>query len=339
MYRQTITTVKHNKTYCTLIATMILAAYSVNLVKEIDDTEPYVDYYNNILPLKMKCDYEILRTWDRNGTVETLLQRGFLKYWSNCFSYQVIGNDRIIPIISSVVIVYLTYVLANSITNNRIIGLISMGTMSINPLLTKFDSSPTYDQLWVALFMISIVLLYKKPLIGLITYPFSIFAKILAAGYIPGLILHIIIEKKIKNRKKILVSLGILSAFGLVGLVIFGVGSAIEIHPERLLDGFLRIFESVWAVFPVIMGVIILDRFFMPKDIPNGKKIILVWITWILLTTPLIYLFTPEQLQFGYRFVPFAVFFSMYIGIVAVQLGNFVTERRLRHTSFKRVLT
>lgn len=303
---------------------MILAAYSVNLVQEIDDIEPYPDYYANIIQMKMHCDYEI----------DT---RGFLKYWTNCFSYQYIGHDRIIPIMASVSIVYLVYVLANTITNNRIIGLISMAAMTQNQLLTKFDSSPTYDQVWVAFLLLSIVLLYKKPIIGLFTFPISIMSKILAVGYLPAMFANVIMDKRIKYRKITLIWLSVVSAIGITTVSFLSVGSYIGFYPDRLLDGFLRIFESIWPIFPVVIGTIVIDRFFMPKEKPEGKKIVLVWLAWILLTTPLIYLFTQGQLQFGYRFVPFAAFFSIYFGITCVQLGNFITETRLRKHSLKSI--
>lgn len=341
MYRQTVNTIANNKTYCTIIATMILAAYSVNIIQELDDAEPYPDYYANILPMKMKCDYSS-KTYYKNidGEIKSveMFQRGFLKYWMNCFSYQYINNDRVIPVMASVAIVYLVYVLSNNITNNRIISLIAMGAMTQNPLLTKFDSSPTYDQVWVCLFLLSIVLLYRKPILGLLAFPLSVLSKILAAGYIPGLILHVYLDKKMKNRRAILGGLGCLSVFGILGIMYFGVGDSIEVHPERLLDGFLRIFESIWPIFPLVIGTIVMDRFFMPKQKTEGKNIVIVWMVWILITTPIIYLLTPNQLQFGYRFVPFAAFFSMYLGITLVQIGNFIVETRLRKQSLKSVL-
>lgn len=323
MIRSTLSIIRYNKTYCTLIATIILAAYAVNLVPEMDKQDQYPDYFRNILPLKMQCDYEF----------DT---RGFLKYWANCFSYQYIGHDKIIPIISSVAVVYLTYVLANTITNNRMIGLIAMGAMTVNPLLTKFDSSPTYDQLWVAFFLLSIFLLYKKPVIGFLSYPLSIISKILSAAYLPGIILTIFVDKRLQN-KKVIVGICTMSAVGIAAVIYQGTGSVIGIYPDRLLDGFLRIFESIWAIFPFVIGMIVIDRFFMPKEKPDGKMTVIVWMVWILLTTPMIYLFTKEQMQFGYRFVPFASFFSIYVGIVLVQLGNFVTEARLRKQSLKSI--
>jgi len=123
MIRNTITVIKNNKTYCTLIATMILAAYSVNIVKEIDDAEPYPDYWENIIPMKMLCDYNIVNQKyifeDGQLVYKNVVERGFLKYWMNCFSYQYVGNDRILPIIFSVTIVYLVYVLANQIRHGK----------------------------------------------------------------------------------------------------------------------------------------------------------------------------------------------------------------------------
>lgn len=324
MIRNTIGIIKSNKTYCTLIATAILASYSVGIVSEINDIEPYPDYYRNIIPLKMQCDYD----------VDT---RGFMKYWANCFSYQYIGHDRILPVIASVAIVYFTYLLGSTITNNRIVGLIAMGAMSVNPLLTKFDSSPTYDQIWVAFLLLSVFMLYKKPVLGIMTFPFSIMSKILSASYLPAMIAHVIIDKRLKNRDGMILGLGILSLMGILAISYLGTGSTIGLYPDRLLDGFLRIFESIWAIFPFVIGAIVIDRFFMPKDRPDGKKIVLVWLVWILITTPLIYLFTEGQLQFGYRFVPFAAFFSIYLGIVGVQLGNFITEARLKKHSLKSI--
>ena len=324
--RNTISQIRANKTYCTLIATAILASYSVTIVQELNDTEPYPDYYENIIEMKMECNYDI----------ET---RGFLKYWTNCFSFDFVGNDRVIPIIASVVLVYLTYILANTITGDRVIGLIAMGAVSINPLLTVFDSSPTYDQVWASLFLLSVFLLYKKSSLWIPSIILSIMNKILAVAYVPGIILNIIIDKRISNRKQIITGLAITLLVGGAAVYYLGVGNTIGIYPQRLLDGFLRIFESIWTIFPVVIGSIVIDRFFMPKQRPEGKNVIIIWMAWILFTTPLIYLFTESQYQFGYRFAPFAAFFSIYLGIVCVQVGKFIVEAKIRKQSLKSVLS
>lgn len=51
----------------------------------------------------------------------------------------------------------------------------------------------------------------------------------------------------------------------------------------------------------------------------------IVWILNSFATTPLIFLFT-NQFQFVYRFVPLAVFMSIFIGIVIIEMGNFIKE-------------
>lgn len=323
MIREFIPMVRHTNLGI-ILAALIIGSYAVSLVKEFSYQEEYPDYYANILPMKLKCDYEINT-------------RGFLKYWSNCFSYQFIGNDKVIPIISSIACVYLVYALANAITRDRLIGLIAMGVMTYNPLLIRFDSSATYDQLWAALFLFSVLLFYKKPVMGIMTFPISIAAKILAVCFAPGMIANIILDKRIKNKKIPLAVCGIGIILGGSVILMFGVGSELGIYPERLLDGLLSIFENIWPVFPLLIGGIVIDRFFTPKTTDPSKRIIVVWMGIILLSTPLLYLFTEEQLQFGYRFVPFGAFLSIYIGVITIQFGNFIVESRLKKQSLKTI--
>ena len=288
--------------------TVILASYAIPLVQELDDIEPYPDYYANVVLSYIKC----------NPTQFT-----DLIHWFDCFSHKVLGNDRLLPFAISIGIVYLAYLLGHYITNDRIIGLISSASLSINPLLTMYDTTPTYDQAWAFFVILSVVLLYKKSIIAPLVYPLAITSKILAVTYLPVFVYHIISEP-IQYKK---LTLGITVLLIITGVVVMvqDFGSYIGFYPERLVDGSIQLLIHIMVLLPILAVFALFMVMFKAKTKIIGTRIVYVWMAWILLTTPLLYVFT-DDFQFSYRYVPFAAFMSVFIGMSIVNFGNKVVE-------------
>ncbi len=314
-----ITSIRTKRNIAWSFLAIIMASYATPLVQELDDQEPYPDYYNNILPIYMGCDltqfFDIIKITNRN----------FLKEWFNCFSYKVLGNDRVLPFAFSIGLVYLVYLLGHSITNDRLIGLIASLAFSINPMLTRYDTSPTYDQAWAFFVILSVVLLYRKSIIGPLCYPLAIASKALAIVYLPAMLYNIISEP-IRHKK---LSFGIvisLVVFGVSGVLILGYAAGpVGIFPERLGDGLFQLFIHLRIVLPILGLFAFCMIFFKPKMKITGTRIVYVWMIWILLTTPLLYVLT-QDFQFSYRYVPFAAFMSVFVGIGIINFGNKLTE-------------
>lgn len=303
--------------------TVIISSYTLSIIPELDDEEPYPDYYNNILTIYLICD-----PMQMPAVHSFTLTRNFLKEWFNCFGYKVLGNDRVLPFAFSIGIVYLVYLLGHYITNDRIIGLIASATLSINPLLTRYDTSPTYDQAWVFFIILSVVLLYKKSIIAPVVYPIAILTKILAVSYMPVFLYHVISEK-INNKKLVLCITLISIILGIITLSSSGMSYyLLGFHPERLAEGFVQLFIHIRVLLPILVLFAFLIVFFRPERKIIGLKITCIWMFWILLTTPLIYIFS-QDFQFSYRYVPFAAFMSVFIGMAIVNFGNKAMEIRL----------
>ena len=312
-----ILAIRNKKWVAWLFLAVILASYAIPLVQELDDKEPYPDYVG-IAEGYINCDSTLLID------IGDVIRRNFLREWFNCFSYKVLGNDRVMSFAFSIGLVYLVYLLGHYITNDRIIGLISSATLSINPLLTTYDTSPTYDQGWAFLVILSVVLLYKKSIIAPFVYLLSIMAKIMAIGYLPVFVYHIISEP-IKHKKLTLGITAFLVISSVVLIMVSDITTNIGFHPERLIDGSLQLLIHLMVLLPILGVFVLFMIIFKAKTKIIGTRIVYIWMIWILLNTPLLYVFSID-FQFSYRYVSFAAFMSIFIGISIVNFGNKVVE-------------
>ena len=296
---------------------VIMGPYALNLISELDDIDTYEDYKMFLVPFYKWCSLE--KPSGYYGV--DLMYRNFLKSWFNCFSYKL-GNDRVLPAMFSLGCVYLVYVLGHKMTNDRIVGLIAAGALMFNPLLTIFDTSPTYDQSWAFFFLLSMVLLYYKTKLSPVAYCISMFCKIYALGFLPMYCVMAYMEKK--NWKTILASSGVISGIALGIISWVGIGNTMGFYPQRMEEGFLRIYEDLSLVLPFFMLLFGLDFVFKGRYL-QSRNVVLGWLFWIMLTIPIVYLFS-KQFMFGYRFVPFAAFLSIYCGMVLVKIGNITND-------------
>jgi len=312
-----ILAIRNKRRVAWLFLAVILASYAIPLVQELDDIEPYPDYYNYI-PIYITCDpTQII-------DIEEPIEKSSLRDWVNCFGHKVLGNDRILPFAFSVGLVYLAYLLGHYITNDRIIGLIGSATLSINPLLTMYDTSPTYNQAWAFFVILSVVLLYKKSFLAPLVYPLAIFSKILAVSYLPVFVYNVIFGQ-IKQKKLTFVMTISLISLGVIAIMLQGFGSQVSFNPERFTDGSLQLVIHLIVLLPILGVFVSFMIMFKSKTKINGTKIVYAWMIWILLTTPLLYVFS-QDFQFSYRYVPFAAFMSVFIGMSVVNFGNKVVE-------------
>ena len=309
-----VTIIRNEKRYAWVFLAIILASYATPLVQELDDIEPYADYEGLLLY------YIYCNPFDTTD----ILHRTSLKFRLNCFSWQVLENDRVMPFVFSIGFVYLVYLLGHYITNDRIIGLIGSLAFSINPLFTTYDTSPTYDQTWAFFRILAVILLYKKSIIAPLVYPLAIFSKILAFSYLP-VFLYNVISGSIKHKKLTFGITMLLVAVGVIAVVVQGFGSEISFNPERLVDGSLQLLIHLMLLLPILGVFVLFMIMFKSKTKIIGTKTVYVWMIWILLTTPLLYVFT-QDFQFSYRYVPFVAFMSVFIGISIVNFGNKVVE-------------
>lgn len=292
---------------------------------DIPDKEP--DYYYWVLPNVAYCDP--LKVPIVDGSVS----RNPLKWWANCASFQWFGTPKLIPLIFNIGVMPLVYILGSWMTNNRLIGLIALLAFIYNPLYSDWKTNGTYDQAWSFFLLFSVVLMYRTKVSG-VAYLGAILGKSMAFLYFPAWIYtHYKIRK---NRHELEVVLAMVGT-GMAMAVLLGninvFGSAVGFHPGRWEDAVFRNISVLWQVIPFLALFVVLKVNFTPKTgaVPN-MDIIWVWIGMALIQNPLVYFFSMQD-TYSYRYVPLAAFFSIFVGMVLVNMGNWIVEQKLRRAS------
>ena len=103
------------------------------------------------------------------------------------------------------------------------------------------------------------------------------------------------------------------------------VGNQVYFRPDRMEDAIVGNLGALWEITPFMLGVVGINTMFRPKNMPQGRKTVGIWMISILAMTPLIYLFT-EHMVYTYRFVPFVAFLSILVAMTASQLLGWIQE-------------
>lgn len=318
MYRILISQLRHNRVLIPLLVSMVIAVEAWGLVPYMTQHDPYPDYYYFMLPYVYTCDPLDIDTG-----------RNHIKWWINCVSFQLTGFPNFLPLVFNIGVMPLTYLLAVTLTKDRIIGLIALTVLINNPLYVDWATSGTYDMAWAFFGLSSIILLYKnKGVISGLFFILAGMAKGLFFLYMPAYI-----YSSIKQRQFVpLVMISIAIAIGLTainGNIATIAGNSIGFYPEHIEDAVFRNISLLWQVIPVLMALGGLAAVFYTKHRPSHFKDVIIWMLWIIATTPVIHLFS-EQLTFTYRFVILGVFMSIFAGQTVVMLGNFVVESEIK---------
>ena len=349
MLRQAIQGIQKSKSAIPLIILVACLANSTTTIIQAWLPESYPDYSELIIPSVQKCNplhYPITEsvTLGPNDTVIDLHQthpsRDPLKWWLNCFSYKTFGTPNLVPIFFNLGLMPLVYLLTVKLTNNKLIGLFSFIAFVSNPLYNNWMTSGTYDQVWSFFLILSIYLMYKFKKIGTISAIFSFItsltAKALGVMYLPSILYSYWKTENSPKMKLLLLLSTLVICVSLAELFMnktsFIFGGTLGFHPENLSIAASRDFEMLFPELPFLGTFFLIAFYFKPKESLQAKKTSAIWILNALLTTPIIFLFT-NQFQFVYRFVPLAVFMSIFIGITIVEAGKFIIEAKLRRKS------
>ena len=254
---------------------------------------------------------------DKPG-IRSLYVKNFLLYSSQ----QVFQNVKIIPFISSITLVFLTYFFTFQITRKRFAGLIAVIILLQSHTFLRYDTTATFSNFWVSFYLFSLYIIYKKWALSPLAYVASIFSKPLTVAFFP-LTLFFIYRTKIPKKTKILLTISYLIISGaLVGALFLaeGLGYGERLTSFEYID-FVSGFTS-WAfqlridglvlmfLLPLVFGLFLRSR--------NGIKeaeSIMVLIAGILLSVPIVAGFTEFNIQ-PYRWIPLIVFFAIGVGVL-----------------------
>jgi len=296
------------------IIMLIVISYYVGLtIHELFEIEIWSDFW------AVKNSVE---NWSFNDGKGIGLQfKQFLLY----LSISVFDNIRMVPFLTSILLVILTYFITVKISQKRFSGILAVIVLLQSRLFLEYDTTASYDNGWTILYLFSLYTIYKKWYLSPVAFIFAVASKSLTAIFLPMSLFFIYRSGMPKNvRIKALVTYGViiglfLAAFYFVDLPIvsplkYTSGNFDDIRFWRGLASFafqLRYDGVVLTLLvPLVVGLYLLSR----RGIIQADSIMFI-IMGMLLAAPLLAALTNITIQ-PYRFVPLVVFFAIGAGLL-----------------------
>ena len=300
-----------------IVGIIIIVVYTVITVPElyIDEATQWGDY-----PILTKA----LETFPETNTGDQIADEQnsrFVRMILLGFSQDYFDNIKIIPFISSIVLITLVGLIAFEISQKKVAGIISMLVLIQSYTFLEFDTIAVYENLWVTFFLFSIYTIHKKWHLSGIFYILSVFSKAFST---PFLILNVfyVIRSELDSKTK----LRIMISYGIVILVMLGLftlgntiyDDIIHIDFNRFMNS-LSDFSSqmrfdyfmLMTILPVTIGLLFISR----TGIVHAESL-LFFISVLLLAGPLVTLLTDFYVILPYRFIPLIAFFSIAVGVI-----------------------
>ena len=296
------------------IIMLIVISYYVGLtIHELFEIEVWADFW------AVKNSVE---NWSFNDGKGIGLQfRQFLLY----LSISVFDNIRMFPFLTSILLVILTYFITVKISQKRFSGILATVVLLQSALFLEYDTTASYDNVWIILYLFSLYTIYKKWYLSPVAFIFAVFSKVLTTVFLPMSLFFIYRSGMPKNiRNKALITYGVI--IGLFLVVFYFVDLPI-VSPLSFYNGdfdyvrFWRGFTSfayqlrydgvlLTLLVPLVVGLYLLSR----RGIIQADSIMLI-IMGMLLAAPLLAALTNITIQ-PYRFVPLVVFFAIGVGLL-----------------------
>ena len=296
---------------------IILAVYAAITAPElaIDETTQFPDVYTLLVAL------ESFPITDSGDTVIDEQNSRFVRMILLGFSQDYLNNIKIIPFISSVILVAVTGIITVQISHRRIAGLIAMIILLQGYTFLEYDTIAVYENLWVIFFLLSIYSINKRWYLSGILYLLSVFSKAFST---PFLILNFYYLMRSDNNRSTKIRTSI--SYGVIILIMLGLFSiGNTIYDDIIYVDFNRFMNSLSDFssqmrFDTFLLIMILPTtiglFFAARNGVKHAESMLFFIPCLLLAGPLVALATDYFVILPYRFIPLIVFFSISVGIV-----------------------
>lgn len=298
---------------------ILIGVYVILSANELVKEEDWADY------IVTKSDTE---TWDVG---ELNLSNGFLlgfKYFLLYESLNIFGNIRVVPFIASILLLLLTYFITVEISKKRFAGIVAMTILLQSNVFLSYDTSATYANFWILLYLLSLFLIYKRWYLSPLSYIWSAFSKLLTIGFLPMTLFFIYrseMPRKIKIQTTIpyvIILVLLVSAYNIPSFLV----PYLFFDPYNFWNGFTALtfqlrFDALVLIFllPITVGLFVASR----KGIRHADSV-MVLIMGVLLSAPLLSGFADVTIQ-PYRFVALVVFFAIGVGtILSKKITNLV---------------
>ena len=244
-----------------------------------------------------------------------------VRYFMLSSSMILFGSYKIIPFLTSIALLIITYLITETITQKRFAGIVATVILLQSSVFLTYDTTVSYTNFWILFYLVSLYMTYKFWPLSPVAYLLSILSKALTLAFLP-MSVYFILRSQISNKQKIIVSgitVGIIITGGIASiggfLPIQGIEEGFSVKEFQMgftsfayqlrFDGLIMLFT-----IPLIVGLFIATR----NNIKHGESI-MVFISGILLIAPILTGFTNQTNQ-PYRFVPLVVFFAIGVGVL-----------------------
>jgi len=292
----------------TLVAFLVMLGIYIGLsVGELFQEETWLDFHLNVKPQVTNWSFD-----DPPGPKYRILENFFLY-----LSYIAFQNMRIIPFVASILLVILTYFFTKEITEKRFAGLVAMVLVLQSHIFLTYDTTATYTNFWILLYLFSVYLILKKWQFSAFSYIISPVTKPLTGFFLP-MTFYFIFRSDLPKHEKIKVGFSyvVVAAILIIIVMMFELDLPDNYITSRFWAGFGAIayqlrFDFLLLIFilPVVVGLF--------KASKNGilhADSIMIFIAVSLLMHPILAGLGPNI--HPYRYIPLIVFFAIAVGIL-----------------------
>jgi len=298
-----------------LVIIVLIGVYITTSVSELFNGDFLPDY-----GLRAKAELE-------NYDVTTIGEGRFdrhLGYFLTTSSMHIFGNYKVIPFISSISLLVLTYFVTFEISKKRFAGIVAFVILLQSNIFLFYDTTVVYPNYWIVFFLLSIYLVYKKWPLSPILFILAMTSKGLSAMFFPTTLFFIFRAKITKQQKiRLTISYGIIVLLGVIIVFLIGINLAPDEVPftgfksHDFWGGFSAMNSALRTdglvllfILPLIVGLFLVSR--------NGFKqadSIMVFILTNLLLLPFLVGFSDHH-NVPYRLIPLIVFFAIGVGVL-----------------------
>ena len=306
-----------SKKVAAVIIVIILSGYVVGTIPELDTKEEFDDFI-----LVEKRLRESIR--DDRFTIEDAINKNpnysmnepHVKYSLLIISEKVFGNFKVVPFLASIALLLVTYFMTKEITKNRFAGLVSMILVLQSNLFLSFDTSATYSNFWILLYLLSLYAVIRVWFVSPILFGLSVFSKAFAATFAP-MSIFFILNSEIPRSHKIIIA-AVLIALLIAGSIMFAGAQDVgeQFRWDEFWVGFTSFaFQMRWDPITVLFLIpLVFGLFVMSKNNRHANSISIL-IAGVLLSAPFLTGMTDQTNQ-PYRFMPIIVFFAVGVGML-----------------------
>ena len=297
-----------------LIIIILIGFYLILTVHELFNGEYFPDYY--------------IRVQERLENYDPMVigEYGLGKHFGIFFDWaglQISGSDKTSPLIGSIFLLVMTYLVTAQIAKKRFAGILAMLIMISSGLFRFYDTSVEYPNYWIAFYLLSLFLLFKKWPFSPISYVFSVMSKGLSAMFLPCAVFFIYNMDVSKNKKlKLFAIYGIIAIIG--GVVLLGGVNLesrntpfTEFKQHAFWGGFGELNASLRndPLVLLFLPSLLTGLFYVSKKGVIHADSITFMILVMLIHSAVLVGFSDHH-NIMYRFVPIISFFAIGVGLI-----------------------